>query len=73
MKNKYKFKKILKAFGGHALYLDKYILSHLNICNGDEVCIELIEGGIKVTKANIDNDYIMELLNNAKAKLNRRI
>jgi hypothetical protein len=73
MKNRYKYKKILKAFGGHALYLDKYMLTHLDVVCGDEVCIELVEDGIKITKADVDNKYIMELLNCAKAKLKRRI
>ena len=72
-KNKYKYKKILKAFGGHALYLDKYILNHLGIVNGDEVCIELLEDGIKITKANINNSYILELLACAKEKLKRGV
>lgn len=37
------YKKIQKSFGGSAIYLDKSILNHLGVLNGDEVVLELIE------------------------------
>ena len=48
------YKKIMKSFGGSALYLDKTILNHLGVIHGDEVVLELIEDKVikLIKKAN---------------------
>lgn len=56
------YKKILKAFGGAALYLDKSILKHLKVNAGDEVIIELVDDKVIITKPKIDVKMIKELL-----------
>ena len=58
------YKKIIKAFGGSALYLDKTILRHLNAVNGDELIIELKDDKVIITKSRLDNDKIQKILNN---------
>ena len=58
------YKKIIKAFGGSALYLDKTILRHLNAVNGDELVIELKDDKVIITKSRLDNDKIQKILNN---------
>ena len=58
------YKKIIKAFGGSALYLDKTILRHLNAVNGDELVIELKDDQVIITKSRLDNDKIQKILNN---------
>ena len=63
------YKKILKAFGGAALYLDKCILKHLSIVPGDEIVIELVDDKVIITKPCIDAKRIKELLDaNEKLK-----
>lgn len=56
------YKKIIKAFGGSALYLDKTILRHLNATNGDELILELIDDKVVITKCALDNEKIQKLL-----------
>jgi antitoxin component of MazEF toxin-antitoxin module len=56
------FKKVLEAFGGAALYLDKAILKALDIQPRDEVMIEIQEGKVIITKPAIDSNKIKELL-----------
>lgn len=63
------YKKVLKAFGGAALYLDKSILKHLKISSGDEVIIELVDDKVIITKPLVDVKTIEELLN-ASEKFN---
>ena len=58
------YKKIIKAFEGSALYLDKTILRHLNAVNGDELVIELKDDKVIITKSRLDNDKIQKILNN---------
>ena len=55
-------KKIMKAFGGSALYLDKTILNHLGVVHGDEVVLELTEDKVVITKSRLDNEAIQKLL-----------
>ena len=57
------YKKIMKAFGGAGLYIDKTMLNHLGCLIGDEVVIELTEDGLHITKPTIDPARIQELLN----------
>lgn len=64
------YKKIIKAFGGSALYLDKTILNHLGALNGDELILELIDDKVVITKSNLDNNYIQRLLDK-NGKTNR--
>lgn len=66
------YKKVLKAFGGAALYIDKCILKQLNIVPGDEVVIELCDDKVIITKPCIDAKKIKELLD-ANEKFKRRI
>jgi antitoxin component of MazEF toxin-antitoxin module len=56
------YKKIQKSFGGSALYLDKTILNHLGVLNGDEVVLELTEDKVVITKSQLDNDRIQKLI-----------
>jgi antitoxin component of MazEF toxin-antitoxin module len=56
------YKKVLKAFGGAGLYIDKCILKHLGITAGDEVVIELVDDKVVITKPCIDAKKIKELL-----------
>lgn len=63
------YKKIIKAFGGAGLYMDKTMLSHLNVSTGDEVVIELKDGCIELRKPDLDLNKIQELLN---AEVERR-
>ena len=56
------YKKVLKAFGGAGLYIDKCILRHLSIFPGDEVVIELVDDKVIITKPCIDYKKIKELL-----------
>jgi antitoxin component of MazEF toxin-antitoxin module len=56
------YKKIMKAFGGSALYLDKTILNHLGAIHGDEVVLELVEDKVIITKSRLDNARIQRLL-----------
>ena len=61
------YKKILRAFNGCALYLDKKILKALNVTAGDEVVIEVKEGEVIITKPTIDANKIKELLDKVKS------
>ena len=56
------YKKIQKAFGGSALYLDKTILKHLRVVSGDELVLELIDDKVVITKSRLDNEQIQKLL-----------
>lgn len=56
------YKKILEAFGGAALYVDKSMLKALNVTPGDEIIIEVQEGKLIITKPVIDANKIKELL-----------
>lgn len=62
------YKKILKAFGGCALYLDKCILQALDVNYGDEVVIEVCEGIITITKPKIDNNKIKAIIDKIHGK-----
>lgn len=66
------YKKVLKAFGGAALYLDKIILKHLNISTYDEVVIELVDDKVIITKPTLDAKKIKELLD-ANEKFKRGV
>ncbi len=56
------YKKIQKSFGGSALYLDKIILNHLGVLNGDEVVLELVEDKVIIKKSGLDNEKIQKLI-----------
>ena len=56
------YKKIQKAFGGSALYLDKTILKHLRVVSGDELVLELVDDKVVITKSRLDNEQIQKLL-----------
>ena len=56
------YKKILSAFNGAALYLDKSILKALHVGTGDEVILEVKEGEVIIRKPTIDANKIKELL-----------
>ena len=56
------YKKIQKSFGGSAIYLDKSILNHLGVLNGDEVVLELIEDKVIMKKSGLDNERIQKLI-----------
>lgn len=60
------YKKIIRAFNGCALYLDKKILKALNVAAGDEVVIEVREGEVIITKPSIDANKIKEMLDRVK-------
>lgn len=60
------YKKILQAFGGSALYLDKCILKALNIGPKDEVVIDVQPGIVTITKPTIDANKIKEILDKKK-------
>ncbi len=62
------YKRIQKAFGGSALYLDKTILNHLSALHGDELVLELVEDKVVITKSKLNNERIQSLLDvNKKA------
>ena len=56
------YKKLIKAFGGAALYVDKNMMKALNIISGDEVVIDVQPGIITIQKPTIDANKIKELL-----------
>ena len=56
------YKKIQKSFGGSAIYLDKTILNHLGVLNGDEIVLELVEDKVIITKSKLNNDRIQEII-----------
>lgn len=56
------YKKIQKSFGGSALYLDKVILNHLGVLNGDELVLELVDDKVIITKSELDNERIQKLI-----------
>ena len=56
------YKKIQKSFGGSALYLDKIILNHLGVLNGDEEVLELVEDKVIIKKSGLDNEKIQKLI-----------
>ena len=56
------YKKIQKSFGGSAIYLDKSILNHLGVLNGDEVVLELIEDKVIMKKSGLDTERIQKLI-----------
>lgn len=58
------YKKIMKAFGGSAIYLDKTILNHLGVLNGDELVLELVDDKVIMTKSGLNNERIQKLLDN---------
>lgn len=58
------YKKIQKSFGGSAIYLDKIILNHLGVLNGDEVVLELVEDKVIIRKSGLDNEKIQKLIDN---------
>lgn len=56
------YKRIQKSFGGSAIYLDKIILNHLGVLNGDELVLELKEDKVIITKSDLDNTKIQQLI-----------
>lgn len=58
------YKKILKSFGGSAIYLDKIILNHLGVMPGDELVLEIIDDKVIITKSNLNNEKIQKILDN---------
>lgn len=56
------YKKIQKSFGGSAIYLDKIVLNHLGVLNGDEIVLELVDDKVIITKSDLDNRKIQKLL-----------
>lgn len=56
------YKKIIAAFGGAALYVDKSMLKALDVFPGDEVIIDVQDGKLTITKPTIDANKIKELL-----------
>lgn len=66
------YKKILKAFNGAALYLDKKMLNAINANTGDEVVIEIQDHKLIISKPTIDANKIKELLD-ANEKFKRGI
>ena len=71
-KPKIKFKKLLSAFGGVALYIDRQMLEHLNLQSGEEIQIELKEHEIVLSKPFITNIEVDELLQKEKSRINER-
>lgn len=63
---KFFYKKILKAFGGAALYINKDILTHLKVNTGDEIRLELRNGEVVITKPKLDAESIRKILENDK-------
>lgn len=62
MNGKKIFKKLIQSFGGYALYLNKSILDHLKLKGKDEVRIEFIKDAIVITKADLSDSKIEEML-----------
>lgn len=58
------YKKILKSFGGSAIYLDKIILNHLGVMPGDELVLEIVDDKVIITKSNLNNEKIQKILDN---------
>lgn len=58
------YKKILKSFGGSAIYLDKIILNHLGVVPGDELVLEIVDDKVIITKSNLNNEKIQKILDN---------
>ena len=56
------YKKLIKAFGGSALYIDKCILNALNVNPGEEVCIEIKDNKVIITKPSISVNEVKELI-----------
>ena len=65
-KPKIKFKHLLKAFGGAALYIDKQMLKHLQLSCGEEVQIEFKDGFIILSKPLITDTKVQELVQKAR-------
>ena len=55
------YKRILKAFGGAALYIDKKMLKCLGVGLDDELCIELQKDRIVITKSVMCDKKLREL------------
>ena len=68
------YKKLQKAFGGNAMYIDKTILNHLGLLQEDELVLDLTEINgepvIIMKKSKLDNTRLQELLD-ARKKSNR--
>lgn len=63
---KIKFKNLIKAFGGTALYMDKQMLKYLQLSCGEEIQIELKNNSIVLSKPLIPEQKVHELLQKAK-------
>lgn len=66
---KIKFKNLIKAFGGTALYMDKQMLSCLQLSCGEEIQIELKDNFIVLSKPLISETKVHELLQKAKVRI----
>jgi len=69
------YKKLQKAFGGNAMYIDKIILNHLGILGEEELVLDLteIDGEpvVIVKKSNLDIEELQRLLDEKRKKSNR--
>jgi antitoxin component of MazEF toxin-antitoxin module len=61
------YKRIMKAFGGAGLYVDKTMLNHLGAMIGDEVIIELKDDCLIIKKSGMDLSKIQGIID-AKSK-----
>lgn len=61
-----KFKKLINAFGGVALYVDKQMLDYLHVKGGDEVRIDFKDGKVILSRPIISNERVNQLLQKAK-------
>lgn len=57
------FKRLLNAFGGTALYLDKKILQHIGVSPKDEVVITLVDNVAIISKPLLSTQEIDRILN----------
>lgn len=56
------FKKLINAFGGSALYLDKKILRHIGVNPKDEVVITLVDKVAVISKPLLSTQDIDRIL-----------
>lgn len=67
------FKKLIRSFGGYALYFSKSMLNHLDLNDKDEVKIEFIHGAIIITKSDLSDAKIEEMMQLAIQQTKTRI
>ena len=63
---KVKLKKLINAFGGVALYMDKQMLDYLKVKGRDEVQINFQNGVIVLSHPEITDERVHQLLQKAK-------